>query len=212
MDPMSNKFVGSPKRLGIMGGTFDPLHYGHLVAAEMARHEFSLEKVVFIPTGNAPHKIGRRITAPRDRYEMVKRAIADNVFFEISDLEIERKGYSYTVDTLRQLHGIYPDHELYFITGVDAFREIFTWRDVQSVLSLSHFIGASRPGFAPDEFLLEFERKYPEFIPHIHLFDVPALAISSTDIRSRVKEGKPIRYLLPEPVRIYVEEAGLYVI
>lgn len=87
MDPMSNKFVGSPKRLGIMGGTFDPLHYGHLVAAEMARHEFSLEKVVFIPTGNAPHKIGRRITAPRDRYEMVKRAIADNVFLRYQILK-----------------------------------------------------------------------------------------------------------------------------
>lgn len=198
------------KRIGIMGGTFDPLHYGHLVAAEMARHEFALEKVIFIPTGNPPHKVGRRVTSPGDRYEMVKRAVQDNSFFEVSDLEIQRKGYSYTVDTLKELHELYPQHELYFITGADAFREIFTWREVQSVLSLSHFIGASRPGFDPHEFLEELKRDYPEFLPHMHLFDVPALAISSTDIRSRVKEGKPIRYLLPESVRLYIEETGLY--
>ncbi|TWH59888.1 nicotinate-nucleotide adenylyltransferase [Desulfitobacterium sp. LBE] len=199
-----------PKRIGIMGGTFDPLHYGHLVAAEMAHHEFALEKVIFIPTGNPPHKVGRRVTSPGDRYEMVKRAVQDNSFFEVSDLEIQRKGYSYTVDTLKELHELYPQHELYFITGADAFREIFTWREVQSVLSLSHFIGASRPGFDPHEFLEELKRDYPEFLPHMHLFDVPALAISSTDIRSRVKEGKPIRYLLPESVRLYIEEADLY--
>lgn len=199
-----------PKRIGIMGGTFDPLHYGHLVAAEMARHEFALEKVIFIPTGNPPHKVGRRVTSSGDRYEMVKRAVQDNSFFEVSDLEIQRKGYSYTVDTLKDMHKLYPQHELYFITGADAFREIFTWREVQSVLSLSHFIGASRPGFDPHEFLEELKRNYPEFLPHMHLFDVPALAISSTDIRSRVKEGKPIRYLLPESVRLYIEEADLY--
>ncbi|BAE84950.1 nicotinate-nucleotide adenylyltransferase [Desulfitobacterium hafniense] len=199
-----------PKRIGIMGGTFDPLHYGHLVAAEMARHEFALEKVIFIPTGNPPHKVGRRVTSPGDRYEMVKRAVQDNSFFEVSDLEIQRKGYSYTVDTLKELHELYPQHELYFITGADAFREIFTWREVQSVLSLSHFIGASRPGFDPLEFLEELKRDYPEFLPNMHLFDVPALAISSTDIRSRVKEGKPIRYLLPESVRLYIEKTGLY--
>lgn len=199
-----------PKRIGIMGGTFDPLHYGHLVAAEMARHEFALEKVIFIPTGNPPHKVGRRVTSPGDRYEMVKRAVRDNSFFEVSDLEIQRKGYSYTVDTLKELHELYPQYVLYFITGADAFREIFTWREVQSVLSLSHFIGASRPGFDPHEFLEELKRDYPEFLPHMHLFDVPALAISSTDIRSRVKEGKPIRYLLPESVRLYIEEADLY--
>ncbi len=199
-----------PKRIGIMGGTFDPLHYGHLVAAEMARHEFALEKVIFIPTGNPPHKVGRRVTSPGDRYEMVKRAVQDNSFFEVSDLEIQRKGYSYTVDTLKELHELYPQHELYFITGADAFREIFTWREVQSVLSLSHFIGASRPGFDPHEFLEELKRDYPEFLPNMHLFDVPALAISSTDIRSRVKEGKPIRYLLPESVRLYIEKTGLY--
>ncbi|SHN85861.1 nicotinate-nucleotide adenylyltransferase [Desulfitobacterium chlororespirans] len=199
-----------PKRIGIMGGTFDPLHYGHLVAAEMARHEFALEKVIFIPTGNPPHKVGRRVTSPGDRYEMVKRAVRDNRFFEVSDLEILREGYSYTVDTLKDMHELYPQHELYFITGADAFREIFTWREVQSVLSLSHFIGASRPGFDPHEFLEELKRDYPEFLPHMHLFDVPALAISSTDIRSRVKEGKPIRYLLPESVRLYIEEADLY--
>ncbi|WP_019851258.1 MULTISPECIES: nicotinate-nucleotide adenylyltransferase [Desulfitobacterium] len=198
------------KRIGIMGGTFDPLHYGHLVAAEMARHEFALGKVIFIPTGNPPHKIGRKVTSSGDRYEMVRRAIMDNEFFEVSDIEIRREGYSYTVDTLEAMHGLYPQHELYFITGADAFREIFTWREVQSVLSLCHFIGASRPGFDPHDFLEELKRGYPEFLSRMHLFDVPALAISSTDIRSRVKEGKSIRYLLPESVRLYIEEVGLY--
>lgn len=207
---MKNILITPQKRIGIMGGTFDPLHYGHLVAAEMARHEFALEKVIFVPTGNPPHKVGRSITSAKDRYEMVKRATMDNAFFEVSALEIERVGYSYTVDTLNHMHELYPKHELFFITGADAFREIFTWRDVQSVLSLSHFIGASRPGFDPQEFLDELKREYPEFLPHMHLFDVPALAISSTDIRSRVKEGKPIRYLLPESVRLYIEEAKLY--
>lgn len=193
-----------------MGGTFDPLHYGHLVAAEMARHEFTLEKVIFIPTGNPPHKENQKVTPPLDRYEMVKRAIVNNPFFEVSPIEMEREGYSYTVDTLRMLHQEYPEHQLYFITGADAFREIFTWKDVHSVLSLCHFIGASRPGFEPDEFLKELERIYPEFLPHMHLLDVPALAISSTDIRQRVKKGKPIRYLLPESVREYILEKGLY--
>jgi len=198
------------KRIGIMGGTFDPLHYGHLVAAEMARYEFGLAKVVFVPSGSPPHKVGRKITPAEDRLEMVRLAVKDNPFFEVSTVEIQRKGYSYTVDTLRYMHELYPDHELFFITGTDAFREIFTWKDVESLLSLSHFIGASRPGFNPQEFLEQLNEKYPEFLSHMHLFDVPALAISSTDIRLRVKEGKPIRYLLPEPVRLYIEKKGLY--
>lgn len=198
------------KRIGIMGGTFDPLHYGHLVAAEMARNEFKLEKVIFIPTGSPPHKEGREITDSELRFQMVELATGDNPHFEVSRLEIERRGHSYTVDTLRELHKLHPEYELYFITGSDAFREIFTWKDAESILELCHFIGASRPGFDAEDFLQELQAVHPELFERMHLLEVPALAISSTDIRSRVKKGQSIRYLLPELVRLYIKIEALY--
>lgn len=135
------------KRLGIMGGTFDPIHYGHLVAAEMARNEFELERVIFIPTGAPPHKTGRKIASSEFRYDMVSLAIADNELFDLSRIEIDRIGPTYTVDTLHMMQEQYADYELYFITGADAFREIFTWRNPNEVLEITQFIGASRPGF-----------------------------------------------------------------
>jgi nicotinate-nucleotide adenylyltransferase len=198
------------RRIGIMGGTFDPLHYGHLVAAEMARNEFKLDKVIFIPTGNPPHKVGREIAASERRFQMVKRAIEDNASFEVSRIEIERVGHSYTVDTLREFHKLYPDSELYFITGSDAFREIFTWKDAEYILKLCQFIGASRPGFDTADFVREIQTDYPELYERMHLLEVPALAISSTDIRLRVQKGQSIRYLLPEAVRLYIDKEGLY--
>ena len=197
-------------RLGIMGGTFDPIHYGHMVAAEMARTEFALAKVLFIPAGDPPHKAGQTISPGYVRYDMVKQAVSDNPFFEVSPLEIDRVGPSYTVDTLRQVHINLQDSELYFITGSDALREIFDWRETMEMLSLAHFIGASRPGFETDEFLRQVESEHPEVRGRIHVLEVPALAISSTDIRARVAGGRSIRYLLPEQVRLYIEEAGLY--
>lgn len=198
------------QRLGVMGGTFDPIHYGHLVAAEMARNEFNLEKVLFVPTGNPPHKSGRRISPASLRYEMVKRSLADNPFFDISPIEIERNGPSYTVDTLRQLRREWPDYELYFITGMDALREIFTWHESEEILNLTHFIGASRPGFEAGDFLIKSQHENPQALHKIHLLEVPALAISSTDIRVRVAAEKSIRYLLPENVRQFIEENALY--
>ena len=207
---MSTNSDLAAKRLGIMGGTFDPLHYGHLVAAEMARNEYKLDKVIFIPTGSPPHKVGRTITDPELRFQMVELATEDNSFFEVSRMEIGRTGHSYTVDTLRDLQVLYPGDELYFITGSDAFREIFTWKDAAHILELCHFIGASRPGFDAEDFLLELEVAHPEFFKRMHLLEVPALAISSTDIRLRVKKGQSIRYLLPESVRLYIEAQRLY--
>ncbi|HVJ50162.1 nicotinate-nucleotide adenylyltransferase [Desulfitobacterium sp.] len=198
------------KRLGIMGGTFDPIHYGHLVAAEMARYEFNLEKVIFIPTGVPPHKIERKITSSEFRYQMVSLAIEDNAFFDVSRIEIERTGLTYTVDTIRLMQQEYHEYELYFITGADAFREIFTWRKANEILELTQFIGASRPGFDARVFLNQLQQELPELYERMHFLEVPALAISSTDIRSRVKKGQSIRYLLPEPVRIFIEEKRLY--
>lgn len=207
---MSNFMKQKIDKLGIMGGTFDPIHYGHLVAAEMARAKFNLNKVLFIPTGKPPHKQRRDISEGSLRYEMVKRAIADNEFFEISALEIEREGPSYTVDTLRILRRTYPEHELYFITGSDALLEIFSWKEAEEIFRLIQFIGAARPGFEAREFFLKVEQENPALREKIHYLEVPALAISSTDIRSRVGRGEPIRYLLPESVRLYLEEMKLY--
>ncbi|WP_434511346.1 nicotinate-nucleotide adenylyltransferase [Desulfitobacterium sp. AusDCA] len=198
------------KRLGIMGGTFDPIHYGHLVAAETARYKFDLERVIFIPSGAPPHKTKRRISLPEFRYQMVSRAIADNDFFEVSRIEIERTGLTYTVDTLRLLKEEYPNYELYFITGADAFREIFTWRSPDEIIELTQFIGASRPGFDALDFLSQLQQQSPRFYQRMHFMEVPALAISSTDIRLRVKAGQSIRYLLPEPVRLFIQKNGIY--
>jgi nicotinate-nucleotide adenylyltransferase len=197
-------------RLGIMGGTFDPIHYGHLVAAEMARSEFNLNKVLFIPTGTPPHKNRGDISAADLRYEMVERAIKDNPAFICSDIEIRRQGPSYTVDTMRVLNGAWPEYELYFITGTDALREIFSWHKAEEILNLIQFIGASRPGFDASDFLQHVQEEHPEIQGKIHHLEVPALAISSTDIRHRVKQGQPIRYLLPESVRLFIEKSNLY--
>ncbi|MDR3600022.1 MAG: nicotinate-nucleotide adenylyltransferase [Desulfosporosinus sp.] len=197
-------------RLGIMGGTFDPIHYGHLVAAEMARGEFELSKVLFIPSGTPPHKIRKDLTAANLRYEMVELAIKDNPAFDLSALEIERKGLSYTVETLRVLRRTWPEYELYFITGTDALLEIFSWRDAEEILTMIQFIGAARPGFDASDFLLKVQEEHAEIQGKIHYLEVPALAISSTDIRSRVRCGKPIRYLLPEPVRLFIQQNGFY--
>ena len=207
---MSHDLKGKVNRLGIMGGTFDPIHYGHLVAAEMARSKFNLSKVLFIPSGTPPHKDRSDITAAGLRFEMIERAIQDNSAFDISALELERKGPSYTVDTLRVLSRTWPEHELYFITGSDVLCEIFSWREVEEILKMTEFIGAARPGFDASDFLLKIQHEHPETQGRIHYLEVPALAISSTDIRARVKREQPIRYLLPEPVRLFIQQHGLY--
>ncbi|MBI4261829.1 MAG: nicotinate-nucleotide adenylyltransferase [Actinobacteria bacterium] len=195
------------KRLGVMGGTFDPIHHGHLVTAEEALWQFELDEVVFVPTGRPWMKGDRDVSDAEDRYLMVVVATSSNPRFFVSRLEIEREGPTYTVDTLRDLqrqHG--EDVDLYFITGADAMLEIFHWKDQEEVLSLAHFIAATRPGYD----LALFERGAPTEHPNVELMDVPALAISSTDIRARVGDGRPIRYLVPEGVQTYIEKAGLY--
>lgn len=198
-------------RLGIMGGTFDPIHYGHLVAAETARIEFSLDKVLFIPTGTPPHKQAKYVTPADLRFEMVRLATGDNSDFEISRIEIDRKGPSYTIDTLRLLHQAHPEAELFFITGTDALKEIFFWREAEEILRLTHFIAASRPGFEARGFLEQALAEHPEVEGRIHLIEVPALAISSTDIRTRLQKGQSIRYLLPEVIRRFIHSEHLYI-
>ncbi len=194
------------RRLGVMGGTFDPIHYGHLVTAEEALVQFTLDEVVFVPTGQPWMKEGREVSPPEDRYLMTVIATASNPRFRVSRTEVDRDGPTYTVDTLRALAAENPDAELYFITGADAMFEIFEWKDPDEVLALTHFIAATRPGYD----LRRFEASGSTRQLHASVMNIPALAISSTDVRARIHEGRPIRYLVPEGVKSYIEKAGLY--
>ena len=195
------------KRLGVMGGTFDPIHYGHLVTAEAALSEFHLDEVVFVPTGQPWMKADRDVAAPEDRYLMTVIATSSNPRFWVSRIEIERDGPTYTVETLQELRRQSGDGvDLFFITGADAILEIFQWKDPEEALKLARFIAATRPGYD----VARFEREAPTRHPNISVMAVPALAISSSDIRTRVREGRPIRYLVPEGVQTYIEKSRLY--
>jgi len=190
-----------------MGGTFDPIHHGHLVTAEAAVWRFTLDEVMFLPTGRPWMKADRPVSGPEDRYLMTVIATASNPRFSVSRLEIDRPGPTYTVETLQELRRqAEGDIDLFFITGADAMLEILEWKDPEEVLSQAHFIAATRPGYD----LARFEERAPTSHPNISVMDIPALAISSTDIRRRVAAGEPIRYLVPEGVQTYIEKAGLY--
>jgi nicotinate-nucleotide adenylyltransferase len=195
-------------RLGIMGGTFDPVHFGHLVTAEEALAQFALDRVLFMPTGQPQAKRHPVVTSARDRYLMTVIATASNPDFVVSSLEIDRSGPTYTVDTLREVHRTHADAELFFITGADAVLEILQWKDAAELARLTRFIAATRPGY--DLSLLTQGLAVAESPPRVEFMEVPALAISSTDIRARVAAGRPIRYLLPEPVAAYIAKNDLY--
>jgi nicotinate-nucleotide adenylyltransferase len=202
----------SPKRaIGIMGGTFDPIHYGHLVTAEVVRSEFNLEKVYFVPSGNPPHKDPIKVTDSQHRYLMTFLSITTNKYFEASSIEVDRIGKSYTFDTVKIFKERFPDHEIYFITGADAIKEILTWHRVEELLDLCYFVAATRPGYDLEDLKKEELKVLPkEYLDRIIIIEVPAMAISSTGIRRRVREGKPIKYLLPEAVEHYIYKKGLY--
>ena len=196
-----------PYRLGLMGGTFDPIHYGHLVTAETARTHFFLDEVVFVPSGRPPHKLGGNTSGGEDRLMMTQMAVVDNPGFNVSDMELRRQGLSYSIDTVREFLRLYgPATQLFFITGADAILQIASWHEADRLLQLCTFIAATRPGFD----LRELDRLPQEWRRHIRLFEIPALAISSTDIRRRVAAGETIKYLLPEQVEHYISRRGLY--
>jgi nicotinate-nucleotide adenylyltransferase len=190
-----------------MGGTFDPIHYGHLVTAEEALWQFELDEVVFVPTGQPWMKADRAVSPAEDRYLMTVVATASNGRFSVSRREVDRRGTTYTVDTLREIREAEgEDVDLFFITGADAMLEILHWKDPEDVLSQAHFIAATRPGYE----IARFEKEAPTSHPNVSVMDIPALAISSSDIRRRVAEGEPIRYLVPEGVKNYIEKSHLY--
>jgi nicotinate-nucleotide adenylyltransferase len=194
-------------RLGVMGGTFDPIHYGHLVTAEEALVQFALDSVLFVPTGLPWMKERRDVSPAEDRYLMTVIATASNPLFRVSRMEVDRDGPTYTVETLKSLKAeLGSDTDLYFITGADAIAEIIQWKDQEVLRGLAHFIAATRPGYS----IAALDGPAGNDLPEIVTMNIPALAISSTDIRTRIAAGRPIRYLVPEGVKSYVEKAGLY--
>lgn len=195
--------MSDKRRVGIMGGTFDPVHYGHLVCAEEARWQFELDEVVFVPTGQPWQK--REVSPAEDRYMLTMLATAPNTKFSVSRIDIDRKGPTYTRDTLQRFKEFYgEDVDLFFITGADAVLDILTWKDPDEVLELAQLIAASRP---------EYDLSKLDQIKvagRMKTMQIPALSISSTDIRERVRTGRPIRYLVPREVLRCIEERGLY--
>ena len=188
-----------------MGGTFDPIHHGHLVAASEVQSWFDLDEVVFVPTGAPWQKADKVVSAAEDRYLMTVIATASNPRFSVSRVDVDRAGPTYTIDTLRDLRAQHPDAELYFITGADALAEIFTWRDADELFALAQFVGVTRPGYTMDEATLD---KIPA--DRVTMVEVPALAISSTDCRRRTARGEPVWYLVPDGVVQYIAKHHLY--
>jgi nicotinate-nucleotide adenylyltransferase len=195
-----------------MGGTFDPIHQGHLVTAEAIRTGFNLDKVVFVPSGQPPHKADKRITPKERRFIMTEMATVTNPYFEVSEAELNRTGFSYSADTVGYFRSqMDEDSELFFITGADAIMEILTWKKLDELFAFCTLIAATRPGFRSETIAERLEKQLKqEFMKKIITIEVPAMAISSTDIRERVAGGRSIKYLLPETVEQYIYKQGLY--
>jgi nicotinate-nucleotide adenylyltransferase len=192
----------SSRRLGIMGGTFDPIHHGHLVAASEVQSRFSLDEVVFVPTGIPWQKEARAVSPAEDRYLMTVIATASNPRFSTSRVDIDRRVPTVTVDTLTDLRTQFPDHKMFFITGADALAQMLSWKRVDELFDLAHLVGVTRPGFHLDGKHLPARA--------VSLVEVPAMAISSTDCRQRVGRGQPVWYLVPDGVVQYISKRGLY--
>jgi len=210
--PEEDLDLSNIKRLGLMGGTFDPIHQGHLVTAEAVRSGFALDKVIFVPSGQPPHKADKRITPKERRYLMTELATVTNPYFKVSRVELNRSGFSYSADTVNYFRSkMDDDGEVFFITGADAIMEIFSWKKLDELFARCTFIAATRPGFQPGHMMQRLEsRLSPDHLEKVIAMEVPAMAISSTDIRARVAAGRSIKYLLPETVELYIHKLGLY--
>jgi len=197
---------GRRYRLGVMGGTFDPIHHGHLVAGSEVAAQFDLDEVVFVPTGQPWQKRDRKVSMPEDRYLMTVIATASNPSFSVSRVDIDREGDTYTVDTLKDLNAERGSEvDLFFITGADAVRQILTWHGADELFDLAHFVGVTRPGVP---MTVDDLKHLPA--DRVTLLEIPALAISSTDCRERVRGSAPIWYLVPDGIVQYIAKRGLY--
>ncbi|HVW79860.1 MAG TPA: nicotinate-nucleotide adenylyltransferase [Mycobacteriales bacterium] len=200
---MTGAAVPRPRRIGVMGGTFDPVHHGHLVAASEVAGRFALDEVVFVPTGQPWQKSHDPVSPAEDRYLMTVIATASNPQFSVSRVDIDRPGPTYTIDTLTDLRRRYGEAaELFFITGADALEAIIGWHRADELFALAHFVGVTRPGHHLSD------DGFP--VGAVTLVEVPALAISSTDCRARVGNGEPVWYLVPDGVVQYISKRGLY--
>ena len=198
------------RRIGIFGGTFDPIHNGHLAAAEECRAALALDTVLFLPAGDPPHKQGQLISTVADRVAMIERAIAGNDRFQLSRIDVDRAGPSYTVDTLEYLRIVWGDEaQFWFIVGADSLADILTWRAPDRLIQLARFVAVNRPG-APDPDPSSLEADLPGATQRIDVVEMPDLAISASDLRDRVRAGRPIRYQVPGVVHDYIAERGLY--
>ena len=202
---MARREGNERRRVGIMGGTFDPIHHGHLVAASEVQSWFDLDEVIFVPTGEPWQKADRDVSPAEHRYLMTVIATAANPRFEVSRVDIDRSGPTYTIDTLRELTALHPDADLYFITGADAMAALLTWQDHEELFELAHFVGCTRPGHELTDVTLEGLPR-----DRITLVEIPALTISSTDCRHRVASGEPVWYLVPDGVVQYIGKHELY--
>ena len=202
--------IENVKKVGLLGGTFNPIHYGHLLLAESARDRLELDKIIFIPTGSNPHKVGDCDINAYDRLNMTRLAVETNPCFELLSIEIEREGYTYTVDTLKELDQLYKDTDFYFISGADIIFEIDKWKEAHKVLNKLKIVTTCRPGYDQghlDKRIEELQEIYGAKI--LKLF-TPEINISSSEIRSRIKHGYSIKYLLPDIVEEYILEQKLY--
>lgn len=198
-------------KLGILGGTFNPVHYGHLLMAERAREALGISKIIFMPTGNPPHKDLKTVATADDRLKMVELAVGNDDNFIVSKLEIDREGKTYTVDTLKQLKAQYgEDTQIFFIIGADVLMDLPKWRSAGEVANLCKFAAIQRAGYNKEEFAKQAQYLYEEFGAEIEEVEMPIIDISSTDIRSRLSDNLSIKFMLPDNVIKYIVEKGLY--
>ena len=197
-------------KIGLIGGTFNPIHHGHLILSEYVRENFQLDKVIFIPTGLPPHKSATVVEKPEIRLEMTKLAIERNQFFSVSDIETYREGISYTIDTITELKNLYPNDQLYFLIGADSLFELPTWKYYDKLISKTNIIVVNRPGGANNLIGAKIKEYEDEFGGSIIEVKSPLIDISSSDIRNRVKDGKSIKYLVPNNVEEFILQKNLY--
>lgn len=197
-------------KIGLFGGTFDPVHIGHLVAARLAKEALNLDRMIFMPSGVPPHKLGKEITEGTIRLQMLLLAVGDQPDFEVSDWELSKEGPSYTVETLEYFSKQYPKDELYFVMGADMLCDLPNWSNPSRILELVQIIGMARPGFALEECRLSLRQTLPAADHRIHYVDIPELELSSTWLRGRLHNRLSVQYLIPEKVIRFIEENGLY--